>query len=164
MPAPAPCAGPCINTSPPAERKWEGSFHSFLSSPASPHPERPEPLCSGRSVCRKVLVAQNPPELRRGSTGTAAPLERPMCRRCRSGGKFVTFFPPPWENRFPKLRPAENPENGSKKGLCEEKRPVYGENLRMAAGSRKFSRKKRREGFDNWLRICYNSVTTLKSL
>ena len=51
-----------------------------------------------------------------------------------------------------------------KRELCGKNPPVYGENLQMTAGSRKFSRKKRREGFDNWLRICYNSVTTLKSL
>lgn len=67
MPAPAPCAGPCINTSPPAERELGSSFHSFLYSPGLSALRAPRTLCSGRSVCRKAFAAQNPAELGRGS-------------------------------------------------------------------------------------------------
>ena len=49
MPAPAPCAGPCINTSPPAERELGSSFHSFLYSPGLSALRAPRTLCSGRS-------------------------------------------------------------------------------------------------------------------
>ena len=148
MPAPAPCAGPCINTSPPAERELGSSFHSFLYFPGLSALRAPRTSVFGAlTVCGKTCAESNPLETGRGSSrgsrpphlGANAPGALPYRpsgeRRISSlvlpagvldrlrlrGRKFVTFFPLPGENRFPNLVFAQNQENGLKKGTLRQK-------------------------------------------
>ena len=74
MPAPAPCAGPCINTSPPAERELGSSFHSFLYSPGLSALRAPRTLCSGRSqLVEKPLFRRIRPRVGGGARGGGSP-------------------------------------------------------------------------------------------
>ena len=81
MPAPAPCAGPCINTSPPAERELGSSFHSFLYFPGLSALRAPRTSVFGAlTVCGKTCAESNPLETGRGSSrGRPSPSPGSKC-------------------------------------------------------------------------------------
>ena len=148
MPAPAPCAGPCINTSPPAERELGSSFHSFLYFPGLSALRAPRTSVFGAlTVCGKTCAESNPLETGRGSSRGQRPasnrikcpgspavqaFRRAAHKQSRfaggragsaapAGEKVCNLFPLPGENRFPNLVFAQNPENGLKKGTLRQK-------------------------------------------
>ena len=81
MPAPAPCAGPCINTSPPAERELGSSFHSFLYFPGLSALRAPRTSVFGAlTVCGRTCAESNPLETGRGSSrGQPSPSPGSKC-------------------------------------------------------------------------------------
>ena len=81
MPAPAPCAGPCINTSPPAERDLVSSFNPFINSPGLSALSAPPPWVWGAlTVCGKTCAESNPLETGRGSSrGQPSPSPGSKC-------------------------------------------------------------------------------------
>ena len=97
MPAPAPCAGPCINTSPPAERELGSSFHSFLYSPGLSALRAPRTLCSGRSqLVEKPLFRRIRPRVGGGARGGGSPprmgSNAPEALLCKDSGKRSADF------------------------------------------------------------------------
>lgn len=137
MPAPAPCAGPCINTSPPAERELGSSFHSFLYFPGLSALRAPRTSVFGAlTVCGKTCTESNPLETGRGSSrGRPSPSPGSKCpgspavqafrRAAHKQSRFAggrTGSAAPAGEKVCNLFPSAGGEPVSKFGFCAKPR------------------------------------------